>query len=884
MKSGQIRKAFLDYFREKSHEVVRSSPLIPAEDPSLLFTNAGMVQFKKVFLGEEGRPYNRATTCQKCMRAGGKHNDIENVGYTARHHTFFEMLGNFSFGDYFKREAIGFAWELLTKRLGLPAEKLWVTVYEEDDEAEMLWREVAGIAPEKLVRLGVKDNFWQMADTGPCGPCSEIIYDQGPGIGCGKPDCAVGCDCDRYLEIWNLVFMQYNRDEAGNLTPLPRPSIDTGMGLERIAAVLQGKQNNFDTDIFAGIISAIEGVTGAKYGADHRKDTAIRVMADHMRAITFLIADGVTPSNEGRGYVLRRIIRRAARYARKLDAASGKNQSSGPVLWKLVDSVGEFAADIYPEINREAANIKKTLRFEEERFGNTLDQGMRILEDLLASLRNSGGKVISGAEVFKLYDTFGFPVDIVRDVASEEGFTVDEDGFNEEMSAQKERARASWVVEEGAAESVYKELVSEVGPVIFVGYDALDSDTVVKAIVKNGHAAEEITEGQEAEVIVERTPFYAESGGQTGDTGVIATNRMAARVIDTRRPVEGLTVQHIKMERGRLSVWDKVSCRVEAERRAAITRNHTATHLLHAALKEVLGDHVKQAGSLVEPDRLRFDFTHFSGLTPEEITAVEDIVNSRVLEDLPVKTDVMKTDHAIAAGATALFGEKYGDTVRVVAAGDFSRELCGGTHVRSTGHIGLFLITSEGSVASGIRRIEAITGLGSLAFVRDRKKELKEIAQVLKTDKPLEKAQELLDKMKALEKEMEGIRAAGAKDIAKDLADKIKMVDGVKVLSQKVPGQNFGQKELRELADVLRDRIGSGVIMLASSEGALLAMVTKDLAGKIKAGDILGEVARISGGRGGGKPELAQGGAKELDKLDSALEKVYDIVGSALKK
>ena len=883
MKSGQIRKAFLDYFKEKAHETVRSSPLIPAEDPSLLFTNAGMVQFKKVFLGEESRPYKRAATCQKCMRAGGKHNDIENVGYTARHHTFFEMLGNFSFGDYFKREAIGFAWELLTKRLGLPSEKLWVTIYEEDDEAEMLWREVAGIAPERIVRLGARDNFWQMADTGPCGPCSEIIYDQGEEVGCGKPGCAVGCDCDRYLEIWNLVFMQYNRDEAGSLTPLPRPSIDTGMGLERIAAVLQDKRNNFDTDIFAGIISSIESITGARYGADPRKDTAIRVIADHMRAITFLIADGVTPSNEGRGYVLRRIIRRAARYARKLDAHGGKDQG-GPVLWKLVDSVAGFAADVYPEIGKESANIKKTLRFEEERFGNTLDQGMRILEDLLSSLRGSGGKLISGAEVFKLYDTFGFPVDIVRDVASEEGFTVDEEGFNGEMRAQKERARASWVVDEGAAESVYKELASEVGPVVFAGYDTLDADTVVKAIVKHGHAAEEISEGQEAEVIVERTPFYAESGGQTGDTGVIITSNMAARVMDTRKPVEGLTVQHIKMERGRLRVWDKVSCHVDVERRAAITRNHTATHLLHAALKEVLGDHVKQAGSLVEPDRLRFDFTHFTALTPEEIAAVEDIVNSKVLEDMPVKTDVMKTDHAIAAGATALFGEKYGDTVRVVAAGAFSRELCGGTHVHSTGNIGLFLVTSEGSVASGIRRIEAITGLGSLAFVRDRKRELKEIAQALKTDKPLEKAQELLDKMKALEKELEGIRAAGAKDIAKDLAGKIKMVDGVKVLSEKVSGQNFGQKELRELADVLRDRIGSGVIMLANSEGALLATVTKDLSGRVKAGDILGEVARLSGGRGGGKPELAQGGAKELEKLDSALEKVYDIVGSALKK
>ena len=874
MKSTEIRKAFLEFFRENGHEVVRSSSLVPAGDPSLLFTNAGMVQFKRVFLGEEARPFKRAATCQKCMRAGGKHNDIENVGYTARHHTFFEMLGNFSFGDYFKRDAIGFAWKMLTQKFGLPAEKLWVTVYEEDDEAAGIWQEVAGISPERIVRLGAKDNFWQMADTGPCGPCSEIIIDQGPGIGCGKPDCRPGCDCDRYLEIWNLVFMQYNRDESGALTPLPKPSIDTGMGLERVSAVLQGKLNNFDSDLFSEIIASIEAHTGKKYGVDAKANVPIRVIADHLRSISFMLSDGVTPSNEGRGYVLRRIIRRASRYARKLGL-------EGPALWRMLDSVPASMSSVYPELAMEAERSKKVLRFEEEKFSNTLEQGMRLLDDLLAALKKENKKTVPGIEVFKLYDTFGFPLDIVRDVAAEENFTIDEEGFSREMQAQRERARASWVQEEGAADSIYKELVSELGPTDFLGYETMASRSVVKAIVKAGHVAEEINEGEEAFVILDKTPFYGESGGQVGDKGWMRSGKCSLAVAGAKKPLDDLITHYVKVEKGRLRVWDSVEAQVDETLRKATMGNHTATHLLHSALRTVLGEHVKQAGSLVEPERLRFDFTHFSGLQAHELEEVEDIVNREILKNLPVETVQMNVEEAVAHGATALFGEKYGEYVRVVSVPSVSKELCGGTHVRATGEIGPFVIVGEGSVASGIRRIEGLTGQAALDYMRAKRNELKEIAAVLKTDKPLEKVGEMLEKIKTVEKELQKTRAVSARGAAGDLIDMAKPVNGVRVLSHKL--SDFNPKELRELADGLRDRIGSGVIVLATGEGALLATVTKDLVGKVKAGDILSEVAALAGGKGGGKPELAQGGTKEIGKLDSALQKVYDMVEKRIK-
>ena len=874
MKSSEIRKAFLDFFRSNGHEVVRSSSLVPAGDPSLLFTNAGMVQFKRVFLGEETRPYSRATTCQKCMRAGGKHNDIDNVGHTARHHTFFEMLGNFSFGDYFKRDAIGFAWKLLTGVYGLPAEKLWVTVYEEDDEAAGLWQEVAGVPAERIVRLGAKDNFWQMADTGPCGPCSEIIIDQGPSIGCGKPECKPGCDCDRYLEIWNLVFMQYNRDESGALTPLPRPSIDTGMGLERVAAVLQGKLNNFDSDLFSGIIASIEARSGKKYGPDEKLNIPIRVIADHLRSISFLLADGVTPSNEGRGYVLRRIIRRASRYARKLGL-------EGPSLWSMVDSVPSAMSSVYPELALEAERTKTVLRFEEERFSNTLEQGMRLLDDLLSALKKEGKRAIPGSEVFKLYDTFGFPLDIVRDVAAEENFAVDEEGFAREMQVQRERARASWVQEEGAAESIYRELAAELGPTDFLGYETLRTGAVVKAIIKDGHVVEEIGKGEEALVVLDKTPFYGESGGQVGDKGWIGSGKSSLMVSDTKKPIDGFIAHHVKVENGSLRVWDSVEAHVDEPIRKAVMGNHTATHLLHSALRAVLGEHVKQAGSLVEPERLRFDFTHFSGLTAHELEEVEDIVNREIMANRPVETVQMAVEEAISRGATALFGEKYGENVRVVSVPSVSKELCGGTHVRATGEIGPFMIAAEGSVASGIRRIEAFTGQAAFAFIRAKRNELKDMAALLKTDKPLEKVSELIERLKSVEKELQKTRTVSAMGVAGELMDMARPVNGVKVLSQKISG--FNQKELRELADGIRDRIGSGVIVLATGEGALLATVTKDLTGKVKAGDILGEVAALAGGRGGGKPELAQGGTKEVEKLDSALQKVYDMVEKRIR-
>lgn len=874
MKSREIRKAFLDYFSERGHEVVRSSSLIPRNDPTLLFTNAGMVQFKSVFQGAETRPYKRAATCQKSMRAGGKHSDLENVGHTKRHHTFFEMLGNFSFGDYFKREAMGFAWELLTKRFGLQKDKLWVTVYEEDDEAEKLWRDEIGVPKNRIVRLGAKDNFWQMGDTGPCGPCSEIIIDQGEKAGCGKPDCRVGCDCDRFLELWNLVFMQYDRDSGGKLTPLPKPSIDTGMGLERISAVMQGKLNNFDSDAFSAIIDGITSATGVKYGRSDAADISIRVLADHVRASAFLLSDGLMPANDGRGYVLRRIIRRASRHARLLNA-------SDPVLYRVLDAVVDGFGDVYPELIEERERAAKVLKVEEERFSRTLEQGMRILDSILDGLRASGGKVIPGGEVFKLYDTFGFPLDLARDIALDAGFTLDEPGFNKAMESQRERARASWVGEEQAVASIYREVLAECGGTEFLGYDALSCESVVKAIIKDGHVINEVKEGASCEVVLDKTPFYAESGGQLGDTGSMRAEGLVLEVLDVKKPVEGLFVHKVKVKRGVLRVWAKAHSDVNEESRRATMRNHTATHLLQAALRSVLGEHVRQAGSLVGPDRLRFDFTHFSQVNAEETAMIEEIVNSKILDNLQVVTDVMAADDAVASGAMALFGEKYGEHVRVVNVGEFSRELCGGTHCKATGEIGVFRIDSESSVASGIRRIEAVTGKAALKRMSDDWVELKSISSMLKTsERPSLRLSEMLERMKDLEREMNKAKGAALKDVAKDVMDSVAAVNGVNVISKKVEGLGE-QKDLRELADNVRDKIGSGVIVLAAVDGeqaSVIAMVTKDLTSKFKAGAILKSVMDLCGGRGGGKPDMAQGGTKDIGKLDSALSSVYDII------
>jgi alanyl-tRNA synthetase len=871
MKGSEIRSAFLDYFRSQGHEVVASSSLIPRHDPTLLFTNAGMVQFKSIFLGEEKREYRRATTSQKCMRAGGKHNDLENVGHTARHHTFFEMLGNFSFGDYFKRDAILFAWEMLVNQLGLPKDKLWATVFQDDDEAAALWPELTGIPPERVVRLGAKDNFWHMGDTGPCGPCSEIIIDQGPEVGCGKPDCKVGCDCDRYLELWNLVFMQFNRDEAGALTPLPRPSIDTGMGLERIAAVLQGKHNNYDTDLFAPIIEAISSLSGVPYGKSAETDISIRVIADHIRATSFLIADGLIPSNEGRGYVLRRVIRRASRHARLLGLQGG-------ALSRLMPVVAEHMGSVYPELVKDLDSSAKMLMIEEERFTRTLDQGMRLLDDVMVKLKQSGEKVIPGEEIFKLYDTFGFPLDLSKDIALDNHLKIDEAGFNREMQLQRERARASWVGEEEAIATIYRELVSEIGETVFSGYETLEQECVVKAIIKDHKVVNEASAGDEVEIFLDRTPFYGESGGQVGDTGVMAGGAFAAQVTNTLKEA-GLHAHVVTVTGGSLKVWDKVKCVVDKEARIATARNHTATHLLHAALRTVLGEHVKQAGSYVSPERARFDFSHFYQVDRKELNEIEDLVNREIIANKAVNTEVRDIQDALQTGVMALFGEKYGERVRVVKVPGFSSELCGGTHCGDTGDIGSFVIVSESSVASGIRRIEALTGKAAFEYLRGKRDDLKKIADMLKADEPVERVEKVLSDMKEKDREIEALKGKLSSHSSASLLDAVKEIDGVKVLSCRV--DNIEQKDLRVLADNVRDRLGSGVVVIASAkddQAAILAMVTKDLTKQYNAGDILKKVSALCNGRGGGKPDMAQGGTKDLDKLDAALEAVYEIV------
>ncbi|MDH5201706.1 MAG: alanine--tRNA ligase, partial [Nitrospirota bacterium] len=747
MKSSEIRTAFLEYFKSKGHSIVPSSPLIPQHDPTLLFVNAGMVQFKTFFLGEERSPYLRAVSCQKCMRAGGKHSDLENVGHTARHHTFFEMLGNFSFGDYFKTDAILFSWELLTDWFKLPKERLYVSVYEEDDEAAKLWSDLTGLPDERIARLGPKDNFWQMGDTGPCGPCSEIIIDQGAHVGCGRPDCTVGCECDRFLELWNLVFMQFNRDEKGNLTPLPKPSIDTGMGIERISAILQGKTSNFDTDFFQPIIKNISILSGVKVGSSTESDISIRVIADHIRAITFLLSEGVVPSNEGRGYVLRRIIRRASRHAKIL-------QMHEPSLYKLVDSVIDSIGDIYPEIVYERERTKKILRIEEESFNRTIETGVNLLDDLIAKVKKDGTRVIPGEEIFKLYDTYGFPLDFAKDIAMDTGLDIDEEGFQKEMASQRERSKGVQTETKGWAHITsprFRIKASGYTHSEFVGHDSLKIQSIIVDIFKKGESVNELTEGDEGEVLLDKTSFYAESGGQVGDTGTMDSKNVHIKVLNTTKPYPNAHLHHVRIERGKIAKGEKVTCIVDVERRRAIMRTHTATHLLHKALRIVLGDHIKQSGSVVSPERLRFDFTHFNAMQDEEINRTEDLVNETILKDIPVRTDIMKIDEAMKTGAVALFDEKYGETVRVVNVEDFSKELCGGTHCKATGEIGLFVILSEGSVASGIRRIEALTGKYAFEYLKQKKIEIDTIKGLLKADKPHEKVEKLLNDIKLLE-------------------------------------------------------------------------------------------------------------------------------------
>lgn len=880
---NQIREKFLSYFERQGHARIASSSLVPHNDPTLLFTNAGMNQFKDVFLGLEQRPYRRATTAQKCVRAGGKHNDLDTVGRTARHHTFFEMLGNFSFGDYFKRDAIRFAWEFLTEELGLPKERLYATIYLDDEEAFQLWQEIAGLPPEKIIRLGEKDNFWAMGDTGPCGPCSEILIDRGEEFRCDAPECFIGkCDCDRWLEIWNLVFMQYNRDADGTMTPLPRPSIDTGMGLERITSVIQNVSSNYETDLLLPYIKAVEEMCGQPYQRDER-GFPFRVIADHARSCTFLVGDGVLPSNEGRGYVLRRILRRAVRFGKIL----GINR---PFLYELVAVVAREMGDAYPEVREKADYIARVIKLEEERFHVTLNEGMALVEQMIAEIKAAGGREISGQQAFLLYDTYGFPLDLTEDAAAEHGLTVDKEGFARAMAAQRERARAARG--EGAyltrVQELWAELGNKMGATPFLGYQHLEATANVVALIVEEQQVETVASGQEVQIVLNETPFYAESGGQVGDRGWITAPDLKVRVTDTRKSVNGLIVHIGEVEEG--VIWEGmlVEARVDRESRLATARNHSATHLLHKALKQVLGDHVNQAGSLVAPDRLRFDFNHLQAVTAGELRRIEDEVNAQILAALPISIEECSLAEARERGATALFGEKYGDVVRMVAMGDYSLELCGGTHLTNTAQIGLFKIVSESGIGAGLRRIEAVTGTGVLALVRQQEEELEQLATVLKTQ-PAElvrRAEQVQAQIKELEKEVEQLKQQLAVREVADLLNQVSKVRDVKVLAARVAVPDA--ESLRNLGDLLKDKLGSGVVVLAATSQErvnFVAMVTRDLLGRgLHAGNIIREVAKAAGGGGGGRPDMAQAGGKDPARTDAALQLVYSLVEQQLSQ
>ncbi|MFT0138076.1 alanine--tRNA ligase [Alcanivoracaceae bacterium MT1] len=861
MKSAEIRQAFLDYFASQGHTVVPSSSLVPENDPTLLFTNAGMNQFKDVFLGREKRDYTRATSSQRCVRAGGKHNDLENVGYTARHHTFFEMLGNFSFGDYFKREAIRFAWEFLTGTLGLPEERLWVTVHVSDDEAADIWLKEMGVSAERFSRLD-EDNFWQMGDTGPCGPCSEIFYDHGEDVPGGPPG-SENDDLDRYIEIWNLVFMQYDRQPDGELQPLPKPSVDTGMGLERIAAVMQGVHSNYEIDLFQALLKAAAEATSCQ----NLEEKSLRVIADHIRSASFLICDGVIPSNEGRGYVLRRIIRRALRHGHKL----GQDK---PFFSTLVKALVAQMGQAYPELVREQARIEKALLTEEEQFARTLNAGMKVLENAIAGLQ---GSELPGDVVFALYDTHGFPPDLTADVARERGLTVDMAGFEKEMEAQRALARGT-----GAFANDYSDRLTIESVTDFSGYEKLADQDEIVGLYKDGNAVNSLNAGDEGMVVLARTPFYAESGGQVGDTGLLVKGDSRFAVADTKKR-QSAHVHLGTLEAGTLKVGDKVDAYVDVERRNDIMRNHSATHLMHAALRQVLGGHVQQKGSLVAPDYLRFDFSHGEALSAEQREQIETIVNRQILANTAVSTELMDIDAAREAGAMALFGEKYDDQVRVLTMGrdGFSKELCGGTHVSRTGDIGLFKITLETSAAAGVRRIEAVTGEGALALVRQHEAALAEIAGTLKSspERAAERVGAQARRVRELEKEVERLKQKLASGAGGDLTADAREVAGVKVLATQVDGADA--KTLRVTMDKVKDKLGSAVILLAAVEGdkvALVAGVTKDLTDRFKAGDLMRQVAGQLDGRGGGRPDMAQGGGNDVAALPKALAGVYDWV------
>ena len=869
MKSNELRRTFLEYFRDRGHEIVPSSPLVPGNDPTLLFTNAGMVQFKDVFLGTDRRAYARATTAQRCVRAGGKHNDLENVGYTARHHTFFEMLGNFSFGDYFKRDAIGYCWEFLTGELGLPPEKLWVTVYEHDDEAARIWFDDIGIDQTRFSRCGEKDNFWAMGDTGPCGPCSEVFYDHGPDVPGGPPGSPEE-DGDRYIELWNLVFMQFNRDSRGEMEPLPRPSVDTGLGLERTAAVLQGVHSNYETDLFAKLIDAAAEITGAGNTAGKSPGhKSLHVVADHIRSCAFLVTDGVVPSNEGRGYVLRRIIRRAIRHGHRLGARD-------PFFWRMVAALDAEMGDAYPELRRRRAQVERALRQEEEQFARTLDQGMRILEDAIDGLEDDA---IPGETVFKLYDTYGFPVDLTADIARERSLTVDLDAFERAMDGQRARARASsrFKADGGAAIDVG-------GASTFIGYDRLDARATITVLLRDGRDVQRLDPEDEGWVVLDETPFYAESGGQVGDRGRLAAGGIGFQVNDTQR--HGDAIVHVGVVTGgALSIGAVVEARVERQARRATARNHSATHLVHAALRAVLGEHVQQKGSLVAPDRLRFDFSHYEPVTRDEIRRIETMVSSWILRNDEARTEIVPLDEAKRGGAVALFGEKYDDPVRVLSLGDNSVELCGGTHVSRLGDVGLFKIISEGGIAAGVRRIVALTGEEALAWMHSMEDRIDRISSAMKADAETvaDRVEAMLARGRDLERDLERLKARVAASRGDDLAAQAVDIEGLKVLAAKIDGAD--PKALRETVDRLKSRLGSAAVVLATVNAGkvvLVAGVTKDCTDRIEAGMLANHVARQVGGRGGGRPELAQAGGNDPSRVDQAISSVQGWVREQL--
>ncbi len=880
MKTQDIREAFLDFFARKGHKIVKSSPLLPLDDPTLLFTNAGMNQFKSLFLGLEKRSYTRAASVQKCMRVSGKHNDLETVGKTHKHHTFFEMLGNFSFGDYFKTEAIAFAWELMTAVFRLPESLLYATVYREDEEAFRIWRQEVGLPDDKIFRMGKDDNYWSMGETGPCGPCSEIHFDLGPEYEAGEPEALIRSGSERFVEIWNLVFMQYNQTADGAVEPLPSPSVDTGMGLERLAAVLQGKSSNFDTDLFAPLIASIGEKIGRELPAGDDTDIPVRVIADHVRAVAFLIGDGIMPANDGRGYVLRRLIRRAYRAGNALGLED-------PFLFDLIGVVADIMKDAYPELLNSADYIANVCRSEEKRFAATLASGLKVFQQVVSEIRGKGMMEVVGDRVFMLYDTFGFPLDLTRELAEEQGMTVDEPGFHKELEAQRRRARQAWKGEEHQKAVQAYEPLKELGT-RFVGYEKERlPEALVSALMRDGGQTDRLKAGEQGEVFLTETPFYAEAGGQVGDTGILKNPHFSALVENTVSPIPNLISHRVKVLSGSLRVGDRVEAAVEASQRRAIRKNHTATHLLHASLRLILGDHVKQAGSLVAPDRLRFDFTHFSGLTSSELHAIEAQVNDKVQESIPVQIEITSLEEGIASGAMAIFEEKYREDVRVVIIDEFSRELCGGVHARNTGEIGLFKIVSEGSIAAGMRRIEAVTGAAAIGHVQDREDLLDDVMQALNV--PSGELLLQLERMKKMLRENEKeIKSLRQKIVNRDFQaeeEQVRKIAGISVLTKRVEGLNMS--ELRQLADVLKQRLGTGIVVLATVSGGkalLVSAVTKDLTEKVRADDIIRKISPLVGGGGGGRADFAQAGGTQPDQVNRALQESFTVLEDLLHR